>query len=109
MRESNVIAALNQPRLSYGISSKALGVVWGPMVLAFVLTGTSKSWLWALIPLAIGSVIHTVLAWAYKKDPLIFEMYTKYSILTTSYHPDARETLSPSFERPAGVGRGVRI
>ncbi|WP_426172497.1 VirB3 family type IV secretion system protein [Pseudoduganella sp. R-34] len=112
MRESSVNQALQKPRLSNGISSTAMGVIWGPAVLAFILignSGISKSWLWALIPLGIGALAHSVLRWIYRKDPRIFAMYAKYSILSTSYHPDARETLPESFERPAKVGRGLRI
>lgn len=109
MRASHVNRALGLPRLSYGVSSKALGYVWGPAALAVVMVGTSQGWLWSLIPLATGATIHGALQWAYRKDPRIFEMYAKYSILSTSYHPHVREVLPLSFERPAKVGRGIRL
>lgn len=109
MRESSVNRALNLPRLSYGISSKALGIVWGPSALVGVLVGTSYGWLWALIPMAFGALAHSILRWVYRKDARIFAMYAKYSLLSETYHPDVRETLPTSFERPAKVGRGIRL
>ena len=59
--------------------------------------------------MSISALIHLLLRWAYKKDHRIFEMYIKYALLSNFYHPNAREKLPPAFERPAKVGRGVRI
>lgn len=109
MRESVVNRALILPRLSYGVSSKALAVCWGPNALAAALLGTSVGWLWSLIPVAIGAVLHAFLRWMYAKDARIFEIYSKYSILANNYHPHVRADLPKPFERPQKVGRGIRF
>lgn len=96
------------PRLSYGIGSKALGIIWGPCALAVVIVGTSVSWWWALAPICVGMLIHTVLRWLYAKDHRIFAKYLRYSSLSNFYHPHVREKLPSSFERPVKVGRGLR-
>lgn len=109
MRQTPVIAALNVPRLTYGISSAALGYCWGPFALAAVLVGTSAGWLWSLIPIAMGMAIHALLRWAYKKDTRIFSLYQKYAILAPAYHPNARDDIPEPFSRPSKVGRGIRL
>lgn len=112
MRESDVNQSLNAPRLSYGISSKAVGIVWGPTALAIVMvlsTFGKDGILGALVIGASACLLHSILGWAYRKDPLIFDMYGKYSILSDTYHPHAREVLPDGFQRPDKVGRGVRI
>lgn len=109
MRKSPVVRALVIPRLSYGISSKALGYCWGPSALFAVMIGTSFEPWFGLIPIAIGATAHAVLKWAYRKDPHMFAIYGRYALLAHSYHPHSRENLPVPFERPVGMGRGVRI
>jgi len=109
MRKSSVNQALNKPRMSSGISNKAMAVIWGPVGLAAMMVGTEAGYRWSLVPVAVGVLAHAVLRWVFTKDARILMMYAKYSILATSYHPHSRETLPTSFERPPKVGRGVRI
>ncbi|MCU6502331.1 hypothetical protein LPN04_31500 [Rugamonas sp. A1-17] len=109
MRETPVNLALNLPRLAYGVSNKALGYCWGPFALATALVATSADLIWALIPISMGMTVHGVLRWAFAKDPRIFEMYGRYSLLSNSYHPHTREELPEPFTRPVKVGRGLRF
>jgi type IV secretory pathway TrbD component len=109
MRVSNVNRALSIPRLSYGVSSKALGMCWGPGALIAVMLGTSAGWLYAAIPVLISMLSHAILRWAFKKESRVFEIYKVYSVLASQYHPHARETIPLPFERPEKVGRGLRI
>jgi type IV secretory pathway TrbD component len=108
MRESEVNHALLEPRLSNGVSNKALGLCWGPGAFAAVLICTTSIY-YAAIPLVISSAIHAMLAWAYKKDTHIFSIYIQYARMGKRYHPDSREKLPATYERPAKFGRGVRI
>lgn len=108
MRESEVNQALMEPRLSNGVSNKALGLCWGPAAFIAVLTST-VSIFYAAIPIAIAVVLHAALAWAYKKDHNIFLVYVQYARMGKRYHPDSRETLPATYERPAKFGRGVRM
>jgi type IV secretory pathway VirB3-like protein len=109
LRVSNVNRAITLPRLSNGVSTAALGICWGPAAFVGVMIGTSIGWIYALIPIAIGAIVHSVLRWAFAKDHRIFEIYAKYSIIADEYHPHVRETLPIPFERPIKVGKGVRI
>lgn len=109
MRETNVNRAITLPRLSSGVTPKAMGMCWGSSAFVAVLVSTSASAWYALIPLAVGAIIHAILKWAYKKDHRIFEIYTKYSLLANEYHPHVRENLTIHFSRPNKVGKGVRI
>jgi hypothetical protein len=109
MRESEVNLALCEPRLSNGISTPAKGICWGGGAILAMFTSTSFWWPYALIPVAIAGMAHLVLAWAFKKDHQVFEIYGKYSILSNRYQPHARELLPVPFERPPKAGRGVRI
>lgn len=109
MRVSQVNRALSLPRLNYGVSSKALGICWGPSALLFVLIGTGGNWYYALIPLGFALIVHAVLMWAYKKDHHAFDIYSRYSTLANEYHPNSRENIPAPFERPAKVGRGLRL
>jgi hypothetical protein len=108
MRESELNPALLLPRLSNGVSSKALGLCWGPAALGAVMAG-GENLLYAPIPLLIGATVHAVIAWAYRKDPHAFEIYIQYARMAKRYHPDSREHLPPTFERPHRLGRGVRM
>jgi hypothetical protein len=95
--------------MSYGISPKALGYCWGPFGLITMLTASSAGLEWAPVPISMGILVHAGLRWAFAKDPLIFDIYGKYSILANSYHPDTREELPEPFTRPVKVGRGLRF
>lgn len=109
MRVSVVNKALLAPRLNNGVTNKALGLCWGPgAFIAFLLASEVDIW-WAAIPLAISAALHAALSWAFKKDPLIFSMYTQYAIMAKRYHPESREKLPAPFERPHKVGRGLRM
>lgn len=108
MRQSEVNHALLEPRLSNGVSNKALGLCWGPAASIAVLTGTINIF-YAAIPIAIGALLHAVVAWAYKKDHNIFMVYIQYARMGKRYHPDSRENLPATYERPAKFGRGVRM
>jgi len=108
MRESEVNHALLEPRLSNGVSNKALGICWGPAAFIAVLSSTVSVY-YAAIPLAIAAIVHAVLAWAYKKDHNIFLIYVQYARMGKRYHPDSRENLPATYERPAKFGRGVRM
>lgn len=109
MRVSEVNTALLAPRLNNGITNKALGLCWGPgALIAFLLASEVSVW-YSIIPITIAGAVHAALKWAFKKDPLIFSMYSKYAIMAKRYHPDSRETLPTPFERPHKVGRGLRI
>ena len=109
MRVSQINRALSLPRLSYGVSAQALGMCWGPAALAVVFVGTSVGWIWSLIPIGYGLIVHAILRWTYRKDYRIFDMYKRYSQLNDEYHPNAREKLPVPFERPYKVGRGLRV
>ncbi|UTY55872.1 hypothetical protein [Massilia sp. erpn] len=110
MRVSEVNHALLEPRLSSGVSSKALGLCWGPGAFTAALVATSGIQVWyAALPLALSAAIHAVLAWAYKKDTHIFSIYIQYARMGKRYHPDSREQLPETYERPAKFGRGVRM
>lgn len=109
MRVSAVNMALLAPRLNNGITNKALGLCWGPgAFVAFLLASEVNVW-YAAIPIALSASAHAALRWAFKKDPLIFSMYTQYAIMAKRYHPDSRETLPAPYERPLKVGRGLRM
>jgi len=109
VRTSVVNKALLAPRLNNGVTNKALGFCWGPgAFIAFLLASEAGIW-YAAIPLALSFAAHAALRWAFKKDPLIFSMYTQYAIMAKRYHPESRETLPAPFERPNKVGRGLRM
>jgi type IV secretory pathway TrbD component len=108
MRVSEVNHALLEPRLSSGVSNKALGICWGPAAFIAVLSSTASIY-YAAIPLAIAAIAHAALAWAYKKDHNIFLIYIQYARMGKRYHPDSRENLPATYERPAKFGRGVRM
>jgi len=101
--------ALLAPRLNNGISNKAMGLTWGPAAFIGFLLGSEMGMFYAAIPLAIAAGVHAALKWAFKKDPLIFSMYTQYAIMAKRYHPESREKLPAPFERPHKVGRGLRL
>lgn len=108
MRESEVNQALMEPRLANGVSNKALGLCWGPAAFIAVLCSTSSIF-YSAIPIAIAALVHAALAWAYKKDHHIFSVYIQYARMGSRYHPDSRENLPATYERPAKFGRGVRM
>lgn len=109
MRVSVVNTALLAPRLNNGVTNKALGLCWGPSAFISFLLATEVGFWWATIPLVIAFAAHAALSWAFKKDPLIFSMYTQYAIMAKRYHPESREKLPAPFERPYKVGRGLRM
>lgn len=109
LRESELNTALMKPRLSYGVSTKALGYVWAPTAVITVITASTAEWYYCGIPIVCGIVGHAVITWAYKKDHRVFEILAKYSLMADQYHPHAREKLPPGLERPAQFGRGLRM
>lgn len=109
MRTSVVNKALLAPRLNNGVTNKAMGLCWGPgAFVGFLLASEFSVW-YAAGPLALSAAAHAALRWAFKKDPLIFSMYTKYAIMAKRYHPESRDNLPAPFERPHKVGRGLRM
>lgn len=108
MRESVVNRALLAPRLSNGVSNKALGLCWGPGAFAATMLA-SVNILYCAIPLAVSAIAHAVIAWAYRKDVHAFLIYVQYARMGKHYHPESRETLPPTYERPHRFGRGVRV
>lgn len=109
MRSSPVNGALRAPRLTYGVETKALGLIWGPMAFVAVIIGTSVGWTYAVIPMVVAALIHAGIRWAYKKDLYIFQIYGRYANLFGSYQPHPREELPDPFKRPAKVARGLRL
>ena len=109
MRKSPVNRAIKAPRLSYGVSPKALGACWGPAAFLAVLLATSADWWFGLIPLAFAGIVHVVLKWAYSSDHHRFGIYIKFSLMANKYHPHPRERLPIHFDRPHKVGKGLRI
>lgn len=108
MRVSEVNRALLVPRLSNGVSNKALGICWGPGALATLMVA-SVNIVYAVIPLALSAIAHAVVAWAYRQDVHAFRIYVQYARMGKRYHPDSREQLPPTYERPHKFGRGLRI
>lgn len=109
MRTSVVNQALLAPRLNNGVTNKALGLCWGPGAFIALLVATEANPWYAVIPFGLSFAGHAALRWAFKKDPLIFAMYTRYAMMAKRYHPESRETLPAPFERPHKVGRGLRM
>lgn len=109
MRITVVNQALRKPRLSNGISTRAKGMIWGPMAFAAVIIGTEAGWALATIPMGVGCILHTVVKWAYAKDHHMFAIMAKYANLADEYFPHMRERLPHPFQRPAKVGRGIRL
>ena len=109
MRETFVYSALRKPRLSYGVSPRALGIVWGPPAFIGAILAIEYGWQPAVGPMSIGLVIHTVVQWMFKKDYRVFEIYARYANLADEYHPHPRGKLPAPFERPIKMGRGSRI
>lgn len=94
--------------MQQGVSSKAMGYIWGAPAFAAVLVGTNYGWLYATAPVGVGMLIHAIVKWAYKKDHRVFEIYAKYARFADEYHPHSREKLPEGFERPHKLGRGIR-
>ena len=108
-RISELNSSLSRPRLSFGIDPKVLGYCWGPGMFMGVMVGSSLGWVAGAIPVLCSLIAHLVLRWAYKKDPHIFELYARYSILAKAYQPFVREKMDPKFQRPDRVGRNIRF
>lgn len=108
MRESEVNRALLLPRLSNGVSNRALGMCWGPGALAALMIASWNPY-YAAIPLTLSAIAHAVVAWAYRKDTHAFRIYVQYARMGKRYHPDSREQLPSTYERPVKFGRGVRM
>lgn len=109
VRVSDVNLALQKPQLSSGVSTGTLAAVWAPSALAAVFTGTSVGWIWSLIPVVLGFVLHTIARWVFAKDYRVVDIYMRYSQLPFTYHPNVREKLPTPFERPVGFGRDLRL
>lgn len=109
MRQTYVNHALRAPRLSQGVSSAALGYIWGPFAFIAFMIGSSVGWLWAIGPVACGVLVHSVVKWMYRKDHRYFAIEAKWTKLAEEYHPHSREKLPAPFERPAKMGHGVRF
>jgi type IV secretory pathway VirB3-like protein len=100
MRESPTYLALQRPKLSGGIGLKAMAMIW-PMAAMVCFLAES------LLPLLIGVAAHSILRWAYNKDPEIINIYLKYADTADHYQPYVRERLRGR-QRPRGYGRGLR-
>jgi hypothetical protein len=109
MRVTEVNQALLLPRLSSGVSNKALGLCWGPGAMMTLLVASSAPLYYAAIPIGLSAIAHAALTWAYKKDFRVFAIYGQYANLAKRYHPETREKLPQPFERPYKVARGVRM
>ncbi len=108
-RISELNSTMSRPRLSSGVDPKALGYCWGPGMFMAVMVGGSVGWWWALLPIGLCALAHLILRWAYRKDPHIFALYARYSLLGKAYQPFVREKLNEHFQRPARVGRHLRF
>ena len=102
---SDNYSALSRPRLIAGIGMRAVAFIW-PLALITAIEVQSIPIKMAAI--AMGGLIHGILAWAYKSDPQRFEVYAAYSRMGDLYHPWPSWGRARAKTRPAGYGRETR-
>lgn len=109
MRVTPINRALRLPRLNQGVSSGALGLIWGGGGFLSFIIGSSYGWLMAIPFVVVTMVIHSVFRWFFKQDHRFFDINSRYAKLADEYQPDPREKLPKFFERPEKWCKGVRI
>ena len=108
-RQSYVNKALHKPRLTQGVTTAVLAVCYAPAGILALGVAAAFGLIPAIIPLFIGASAHMVLRYFFRNDHRCMEIYGRYSQLADHYHPHKREKLNAPFERPARVGRGLRL
>lgn len=102
---SDNYSALSRPKLIAGIGMRAVAFIWP---LALITSIEVQSIPVKVVVIAIGGLMHGILAWAYKSDAQIFEVYTAYSRMGDLYHPWVSWGSSRAKTRPQGYGRNVQ-
>lgn len=102
---SDNYSALSRPKLIAGIGMGAVAFIWP---LALITAIEVQSIPVKVAAIAIGGLVHGILAWAYKSDAHIFEVYSAYSRMGDLYHPWMSWGSSPAKNRPKGYGRNLQ-
>ena len=98
-------SALSRPKLIAGVGMSAIAFIWPFAVITAIQVPSIPA---KAAALAVGGLIHLMLAWAYKSDPQRFEVYVAYSRMGDLYYPWAPISRAKSKTRPAGYGRETR-
>ncbi|MGF6440590.1 VirB3 family type IV secretion system protein [Paraburkholderia youngii] len=107
MRQSPIVRALVNPKMSEGMSTTATGLIYGIAVLGAIFAFQAKPWA-AVLPFVGAVIVHAWVRHLFKKDMYFFKIYNSYSATADHYQPWSAETLRGRGARPRGFGRGFR-
>lgn len=102
---SDNYSALSRPRLIAGIGMSAVAFIWPVALITAIEVHNIPA---KAVSIAIGGLVHGILAWAYKSDPQRFEVYAVYARMGDLYQPWPSWSRARMKTRPTGYGRNVR-
>ena len=103
MRESVDYPVLRRPRLSAGVGFKTATTIWSMVALIAMSIGLP----WGVGVLPFGAIAHGALAWLFKKDDRIFEVYLSYESMPTRCRAGLPVEGERATSRPKGFARGL--
>jgi type IV secretory pathway VirB3-like protein len=106
VRASIDYPVLRRPRLAAGVGFRTATSIWSVTALVVMTVGLP----WGLGVVPFGAVIHGVLAWLFRKDDRIFEIYLTYEALATRCRAGLpSEGEQSAVSRPKGYARGLPL
>ncbi|WP_234265126.1 hypothetical protein [Hydrogenophaga sp. NFH-34] len=90
--------ALRRPRLSAGVGAKTATMIWSVSALIGILIPMP----WSLIVVPIGLLVHTALAWFFKKDPHIMALYVVHEVVPNNLFAGVPSHGEKWSSRPSG-------
>jgi hypothetical protein len=103
MRQSVDYPVLRRPRLAAGVGFRTATTIWSITVLIAMLVGLP----WGLAVLPFGATAHGALAWLFKSDDRIFEIYVTYESMPTRCRAGIPIFGERATSRPKGFARGL--
>jgi type IV secretory pathway VirB3-like protein len=103
IRESVDYPVLRRARLAAGVGFRTATTIWSITTLLAIMIGLP----WGLSVLPFGAIAHGALAWLFKKDSRIFEIYLTYEAMPTRCRAGLPVEGETAASRPRGFARGL--
>lgn len=105
MRQSIDYPVLRRARLAAGVGFRTATTIWSVTALIAMLVGLP----WGLAAIPVGGLAHGVLAWLFKVDDRLFDVYVTYESMPTRIRAGVPIMGENAISRPKGFARGLPL
>lgn len=97
--------ALRKPRITSGVGGRTAVMIWTASMMAVILIGLP----YGLLALPVSAVVHGGLAWFFKQEPEIFNLYLTHELVANDLTSGLPSHGDEMVSRARGYGRNIPL